>query len=369
MSSPLQTPLLVLHAAPLPMDGAPTPDLLGEGPIYDHRDGTLSWVDILGCAVSTFNVRSGEYRRVKVGTGDEACGFALPISSSPSLLLCGSQYGLFLLDKRSGRVVQRLMSAMPEREAKCGTAGLRFNDGKADPCGNLVAGTMMKKPHRTFVRPHGSGGLFAFRFDSAEEDTVSYRCISDTARIPFPVTISNGMAWSPPPRVDGRGGQRTLYFVDSQECAVFAMPYDADTCAIVGERRVLYDTRKSRWPSSRPDGCCIDSEGMLWVALIGGGVVVRIDARSGKELAVVQLPDGVSQVTSCCFGPLSTLYITTAVATTLDDVEEKVRSGTVPPLAGHLFCCDVSAAFSDAATAGGVATDFVSVPMPRRSKL
>lgn len=66
---------------------------------------------------------------------------------------------------------------------------------------------------------------------------------------------------------------------------------------------------------------------MLWVALWGGGSVVRLDSR-GNEIARLRVP--VPQVSSVAFGgaDLSELYITTAGG------DDRARYG---PLAGSLF--------------------------------
>ena len=56
----------------------------------------------------------------------------------------------------------------------------------------------------------------------------------------------------------------------------------------------------------------IDAEGMLWIALWGGGCVGRWDPGSGAMLATVAVP--ARHVTSCAFGGpgLRDLYMTTA---------------------------------------------------------
>jgi sugar lactone lactonase YvrE len=62
----------------------------------------------------------------------------------------------------------------------------------------------------------------------------------------------------------------------------------------------------------KPDGMTIDSEGMLWIALWGGGCVGRWDPRAGVRLGTASVH--ALRVTSCAFGgtDLDELYITTA---------------------------------------------------------
>lgn len=60
-----------------------------------------------------------------------------------------------------------------------------------------------------------------------------------------------------------------------------------------------------------PDGLTVDADGGLWVAMSGGGEVLRVSP-GGEVTGTVRLP--VSRVTSCTFGgtQLTELYITTA---------------------------------------------------------
>jgi sugar lactone lactonase YvrE len=80
---------------------------------------------------------------------------------------------------------------------------------------------------------------------------------------------------------------------------------------------------------------CIDAEGMLWIALFGGGALTRWDPASGLLLERLELP--CCQVTSCCFGGpnLDQLFITTARR------EMDAASIKAEPLAGGLFQADV----------------------------
>ena len=59
------------------------------------------------------------------------------------------------------------------------------------------------------------------------------------------------------------------------------------------------------------DGMTIDSEGMLWVAVSGGGMLIRVDPKKGEQLSVLHIP--TTKPTSCTFGGenLDEIYITT----------------------------------------------------------
>lgn len=61
-----------------------------------------------------------------------------------------------------------------------------------------------------------------------------------------------------------------------------------------------------------PDGMCVDSEGMLWIAFLGGKRIGRYNPQTSEHLADIEVP--ALNVTSCTFGgkDLTTLYITSA---------------------------------------------------------
>lgn len=78
----------------------------------------------------------------------------------------------------------------------------------------------------------------------------------------------------------------------------------------------------------------IDSEDNLWIALFGGGGVIKVNSQTGQLERFIQLP--VTYVTSCTFGGrnLHTLYVTTS-RFKLDEDGKKNE-----PLAGCVFAID-----------------------------
>jgi sugar lactone lactonase YvrE len=155
-----------------------------------------------------------------------------------------------------------------------------MNDGKCDPSGAFLAGTM----HRDEVA--GAGALYRLSPDGSVDRLISG------------VTISNGLGWSP-------SGDR-MYYVDSPTQAVDVVDYDA--FGPLGGRRRFAEIAPA---DGMPDGLAVDAEGGVWVALWGGSQVRRFTA-DGMLDDIVELP--VSQVTSCAFGgeDWGELYITSA---------------------------------------------------------
>jgi len=62
-----------------------------------------------------------------------------------------------------------------------------------------------------------------------------------------------------------------------------------------------------------PDGCCVDREGCIWVAMYDGGKVIRLSPE-GERLDTLLLP--ARNITSCCLGgpDLRTLFVTSGHA-------------------------------------------------------
>ncbi len=124
------------------------------------------------------------------------------------------------------------------------------------------------------------------------------------------VEVSNGIGFSP----DGR----TLYHVDSTTKGLIVHDVAADG-AVSGRRHI----GRASFERGIPDGMCVDTDGNLWVAHVGGRRVVKLSP-TGDELDEIRLPAKV--ITSCAFGgpEQSDLYIVTA-----DNLEAPERKGTI----------------------------------------
>lgn len=248
---------------------------IGEGPVWDERTGKLYFIDILGRKLFCWNGREIE----GTITFSQRLGFAVLRESGG--VVAGLEKGFYFADF-DGSPARRVADPEPNR-----TDG-RFNDGKADPAGRVWGGTM------PVCLDTGYG--------EAGPDSALY-CLDDALEVKTMLTgviQSNGMAWS--------ADAKKFYFIDTQKFCVQKFDYDLEENRLSNGRVCVEVPREA----GIPDGMTIDDEGMLWVALWGGGAVARYDPASGALLERVELP--APNVTSCCFGGagLDELYVTTA---------------------------------------------------------
>lgn len=263
--------------------------LLGEGPLWDAKRGSIWWVDILQGEIHEFNVLQKLHRTINV---HEMVG---------TIVLCKN--GDLIAALKSG--VARIDMNNGELEWLCNPEthllNNRFNDGKCDPAGRFWVGTM------ALSEAEGAGNLYMIDKNLSASLKVEN------------LTIPNGMAWS----LDWK----TFYFIDTPTFEVIAYRYDNESGAISNKKTVIKVPEEDGYP----DGMTIDREGMLWIAHWGGWQVTRWNPITGEKLFHIPLP--VAQVTSCTFGgdDLQDLYITSAKVDLTPDQQEQ------QPLAGSLF--------------------------------
>ena len=261
---------------------------LGEGPVWDLARGVLRWVDLLAGRVYTADPGTGA--RTWFDAGDPVGTVGLTRAGGLVLALVDG----FALAGADGQDLTRVPGFGIDRTA------VRFNDGKPDPWGNFVAGTMAWD--ETGNPP---GSLYRLSPDGTVTEVFG------------DVGLSNGLDWT-----DDR---RLFYYSDTVIGRVDLFDTDPDTGALAGRRPFV--------TAPGTDGLTLDAEGCLWLALWGSGELRRYTP-DGQLDTVVRLP--AWQVTSAAFGgpDLATLYITTA------------REGLTPaelaeqPHAGDIFACN-----------------------------
>jgi sugar lactone lactonase YvrE len=255
---------------------------LGEGPAWDAKTQTLYWVDILQKKI---------YREQDcLAELDSYIGCLSP--SANGTLTLGLQRGLASLDVDSGIVQNLALIDEPVTN--------RINDGKCDPAGRFLFGTMDMR------EKEASGSLYSF--DGKK-----------ITRLLENIRISNGLAWSP--------DHKTFYYIDTPTREVKAFDYDVSTGQIANPRVAIRVLEALGYP----DGMTSDTQGNLWIATWGGAQITKWNPNTGQLLE--QIPVPALQTSSCVFGgkDMNELYITSArVGMSAADLKKY-------PLSGGLF--------------------------------
>ncbi|MDN5004318.1 SMP-30/gluconolactonase/LRE family protein [Bradyrhizobium sp. GCM10027634] len=246
-----------------------TRDQLGESPVWDERRKRFYWIDAL----------AGSIQRLDPATG------AVDMFSAPapigSLALQGD--GGAVLALRDGFAHYDFDTRVLTEGASIGLdhPKVRLNDGKADPYGRFVAGTM-HSDRAPDEMPQG--GLYRLDTSGAVE------------LLETDLAVSNGPCFSP----DGR----SFYLADSARRIIWAYDYSQD--GPLANKRAFVDTETQQ---SGCDGATIDQQGYLWSVLVRIGKIARF-APDGTIERIIDMP--IRHPTSITFGgpELEILYVT-----------------------------------------------------------
>jgi sugar lactone lactonase YvrE len=242
---------------------------LGEGALWDWRQGELVSVDVRAGRLLRSDPRDGTTRSVAVG---QPVG-AATLQDERALLLAVRD-GFASIDLATEQVTALVPVEAHDR-------GRRMNDAACDPGGRCFAGTM------------ALGGT--------EPTGTLYRLDPDLSvhAIAGGLTLSNGIGWSP--------SGEAMYHVDSRSGGVDVLDFDAATGTPSNRRRLA--ATDPAW--GLPDGLAVDAEGGVWVAFWDGSALRRFDP-AGVLTQEVDLP--AARPTRPAFGGerLDRLYVTTA---------------------------------------------------------
>lgn len=239
-----------------------------EGPHWDAKNKLLYFVAIDDQMIYQFNEATTEIQAYPTSGSVGAA-----VMTEGGYILSAEKDGLYSIDPETKK---RTFLMQPNTDDR-----LRYNDGKLDPKGRFLIGTM---GYGETLK--GAASLYVIDNGHFKE------ILTD-------LTLSNGLGWS----ADGQ----TFYHIDTPTNKVFKYTYDLMTAELSNKQTLVEIT-----DGGSPDGLCVDLDGHLWVAEYGGKRICKWDSQTGERLIEIALP--VSNVSSCCLGgpDLDTLYITTA---------------------------------------------------------
>ncbi|GGG31143.1 SMP-30/gluconolactonase/LRE family protein [Chelatococcus composti] len=244
---------------------------LGESPVWSVAEQVLYWVDIKGRTLNRFDPATGANKAMAM---PEDIGSVALVEGGG--FIAAMRSGLFLVDT-DGRVRERL-AANPEDPAVS-----RFNDGRTDPAGRFLVGTIDE--------PKAGGQAHLYRFD-------------ERGLVPLVggLLTSNGLAFSP--------DSTWLYHSDTPAFTIYRQRYDIET-GTFSDREEWVRLTPTEDDRGRPDGAAVDIEGCYWTALYEGGRIQRYSPQ-GELLAEFPVPARCPTMVAFGGADLKTLFVTSA---------------------------------------------------------
>ncbi|HEX7813510.1 SMP-30/gluconolactonase/LRE family protein [Dyella sp.] len=244
---------------------------LGEGIVWDDRQGVLRWTDILASTLWQCDPvdRSTRHWALPARLG------CMALTQDPDRLLLALEKQLVMFDLRNGAME-------PLADIEPGLPDTRSNDGRCDRHGNFIFGS---------INEHGSERIASF-----------YRYSADgvLSRMALPrAAITNSICFSP----DGN----TMYFCDTPTRQIMACDYDGASGEV--DRIRVFTEVPAQFGT--PDGSTVDAEGFLWNAEWGASRVVRY-APDGRVDTVIMMPASQPSCISFMGTGLDRLAITSA---------------------------------------------------------
>lgn len=261
---------------------------LGECPIWEPKTSSIWWLDCRAGIVHCKELKSDLHRSFTVPAPVGSMAF-----NHDGRLVLALKNEVVLFDPISSQLqsLGRIEQQHPN---------LRFNDGAALPDGRFLVGTM--HTFRTFGEAP-LGGLYVV------ETNGQMRCVDrDLGVVNGPVAHAMTGA---------------VYVADSEARQIYVY---AETKKKNWQRKLFVNTQSLDSP---PDGCCFDSAGGLWTALVLKGQLARFD-ESGMLTHLVSVP--LTHPTALCFGgtDLDDIYVTS--------ISDSGRLSAEGELDGHIIC-------------------------------
>lgn len=246
---------------------------LGECPVYDDRENTILFEDIVNRTIHSIDLQGGAAKQWRFAS--EVCSFGLTESGR---LVVALRHEVGLFDRASG-TFQKLCTIEE------GNPDTRLNDGKVGPDGAFWVGSMddRGKPASEGL-PLGS----VYRVDGTGHVDKKIEGLF----------VSNGLAWS----ADGR----TMFHTDTRGPWIDRWRFDPVTGSLGERTRIVANIANE---DGRPDGGATDMEGCYWSAGISAARLNRYDA-NGRLVAHYPVP--VAAPTMPCFGgpDMKTFFLT-----------------------------------------------------------
>ena len=264
---------------------------LAEGPLWDYKNNTQYWVDILEKRVCGLKMEGGEYFEY---TLDKEIG-TIALTSTSELLLAMSD-GVYFFNPKLNSLRFIEGSKPPDSDQ-------RYNDGKCDAAGRLIAGTtsLSGRPKQGFL----------FQMEYNGNELIRKTLLEG-------VSISNGLCWN--------DDNTVMYYIDSPTGEISAFEYRLSDGSL-GNKKIFARISPEE---GVPDGMTIDQQERLYIAHWGGAKISVWNTENGERVDELSVP--APHVTSCTFGgeDLSELIISSArTGISQEQLENNSLSGSL----------------------------------------
>ena len=259
--------------------------LLAEGPIWNYNTRELTFVDILTNKIYFYKNK----KKVKIYKFKNTISSFLPSKNNQWIACCKNK--IFKLKICNNKIQAKIVKVIKQKKNN------RLNDAAIDSEGRLWVSTMDEK------EISNSGNLLFFRN------------IYKPVKLLGNFIIGNGIDWSPCKKI--------MYFSVSDKKKIYKFNYQNKSGKIT-KKKIFANIPYGK---GNPDGLCVDSEGLIWVACWEGSCIIRFK-KSGKIDKIIEMP--ITRPTSLCFGGknMKTLFITSARKINLSNKIEK-NSGNI----------------------------------------
>ncbi len=271
----------------------------GEGPFWNHKTNTVTWVDIAGNKWHQIELREGAISKTfKVPT---IIGAIVERSRGGYFAAVKEGYGsIDSFGKYSNEI-----DFLPENE--------RMNDAKVDTRGRFWAGSAAMDFELGLGKLH--------LIESGCEDRIMETGLA----------LPNGLGWSP--------DNKYFYLVDSMQSVMWRYDFNEETGSITN-RKVLITFPND---GAVPDGMCIADDGSLFVAM-WDGARVEVFTAEGAPLQTIQMP--VMRPSSCTFGGANRNVLIVTSAAGEQNLEQFPLSGLTFSVTGLPFTGPASEVFN-----------------------
>jgi len=246
-----------------------------EAPFYEKEKNCLRFVDVVKKKIYVVDLAVGP-SSLKTFDLEASVGITADIEGNDDEIIVGGKRGYGIFNRITGE--HRLIKEMWNDDERKDDGGgkpkvgkhkedrMRSNDGAVDAKGRFYVGAM--NDPALVGRGFTDEGI-VFRLDP---DLSIHRVIQ-------PVTIPNGMSWSP--------DNKTIYVTDSPSGKIMAYPYNLETGDIsLNEGKVFFS---SPFEGAVPDGHARDEHHNFWIAFFGSSKVLQVSPE-GEVLTEVTVP-------------------------------------------------------------------------------